>query len=44
MQRKGKAAIITGSARGIGAGIAVAFGREGANVIVNGLTAEGGQP
>lgn len=40
MELKGKTAIITGSARGIGAGIAVAFGREGANVVVNGLTAE----
>lgn len=40
MELKGKTAIVTGSARGIGAGIAVAFGREGANVVVNGLTAE----
>ena len=40
MELTGKTAIITGSARGIGAGIAVAFGREGANVVVNGLTAE----
>ena len=40
MDLQGKTAIVTGSARGIGAGIAVAFGREGANVVVNGLTAE----
>ena len=40
MELKGKTAIITGSARGIGAGIAVGFGREGANVVVNGLSAE----
>jgi NAD(P)-dependent dehydrogenase (short-subunit alcohol dehydrogenase family) len=40
MELKGKTAIVTGSARGIGAGIAVAFGREGANVVVNGLTAD----
>jgi NAD(P)-dependent dehydrogenase (short-subunit alcohol dehydrogenase family) len=37
VELKGKTAIVTGSARGIGAGIAVAFGREGANVVVNGL-------
>ncbi|MFO1475588.1 MAG: SDR family oxidoreductase [Verrucomicrobiota bacterium] len=40
MLLQGKTAIITGSARGIGEGIAVTFGREGANVVVNGLTAE----
>ncbi len=37
MELKNKTAIITGSARGIGAGIAVVFAREGANVVVNGL-------
>jgi len=40
MELEGKTAIVTGSARGIGAGIAVAFGREGANVVVNGLSTE----
>ena len=38
MELGGKTAIITGSARGIGQGIAAVFGREGANVVVNGLT------
>lgn len=40
MELKRKTAIITGSARGIGQGIATVFGREGANVVVNGLTAD----
>ncbi len=38
MELKDKVAIITGSARGIGAGIALVFAREGASVVVNGLT------
>lgn len=38
MELQEKTAIITGSARGIGQGIATVFGREGANVVVNGLT------
>ena len=40
MELKDKVAIITGSARGIGAGIALAFAREGASVVVNGLTSK----
>jgi 3-oxoacyl-[acyl-carrier protein] reductase len=32
---KGKTAVITGASKGIGAGIAVAFAKEGANVVVN---------
>jgi 3-oxoacyl-[acyl-carrier protein] reductase len=35
MELKGKTAIVTGSARGIGAGIAMVLAREGANVVVN---------
>ena len=31
----GKTAVVTGASKGIGAGIAKAFGREGANVVVN---------
>ncbi len=35
MELQGKTAIVTGSARGIGEGIAVAMAREGANVVIN---------
>lgn len=37
---KGKTAIVTGSATGIGAAVAVRFGREGANIVVNYSTSE----
>lgn len=39
MELKGKTAIVTGSAGGIGQGIAFVLAREGANVIVNDLNA-----
>ena len=35
MELQGKTAIVTGSAHGIGEGIALVFAREGANVVVN---------
>ena len=35
MQLEGKVAIVTGASKGIGKAIAMALGREGANVIVN---------
>ncbi|MBL9172190.1 MAG: SDR family oxidoreductase [Verrucomicrobiales bacterium] len=40
MQLQEKSAIVTGSARGIGQGIALALAREGAAVVVNGLTTD----
>ena len=41
MRLKGKTAIVTGAASGIGKAIAVLFAREGANVVVTDLNAEG---
>lgn len=43
MQLTGKAAIVTGATRGIGRAIALAFAREGADVLVNGRDATAGQ-
>ncbi len=40
MRLIGKTAIITGSTRGIGKGIALVFAREGANVVLNSRTAD----
>ncbi|MEO0248049.1 MAG: SDR family NAD(P)-dependent oxidoreductase [candidate division WOR-3 bacterium] len=40
MELKGKTAIVTGSAGGIGQGIAFVLAREGANVVVNDLKAQ----
>ena len=41
MKLKGKVAVITGSSRGVGRSVALAFGREGANVAVNYSRSEG---
>ena len=40
MTLKGKTAVVTGSTSGIGHGIAMALGRAGSNVVVNGLGSE----
>ena len=42
MRLKGKTAIVTGSARGIGKGIALVFAREGANLVLNSRMADEG--
>ena len=43
MKLKGKVAIITGSSRGIGFGIAEGFVKEGASVVICGSTLESAQ-
>src|SRR3972149_3059332 len=40
-QLKGKVAIVAGASHGIGRGIALAFGKEGANVVIAARTAAG---
>ena len=40
MRLKGKVAIVTGSSRGIGRAIALAFAREGADAVVNYVRSE----
>ncbi len=41
MRLSGKKAIVTGSSRGVGAAVALAYGREGADVVVNYTSSEG---
>ena len=41
MRLAGKKAIVTGSSRGVGASVALAYGREGADVVVNYTSSEG---
>jgi len=40
LKLKGKVALVTGSSRGIGRAIALAFAEEGANVVINYITSE----
>jgi NAD(P)-dependent dehydrogenase (short-subunit alcohol dehydrogenase family) len=43
MQLEGKTAIVTGAASGIGRAIALAYAREGANVVVSDVATDGGE-
>ena len=43
MKLKGKVAVVTGAAQGIGRAIALGFGREGAKVVVADLQADKAQ-
>ena len=43
MELKGKTAIVTGSGRGIGEGIALVLAREGANLVINDRTMAAGR-
>ena len=43
MELEGQVALISGGTRGIGRGIAEAFVAEGANVVINGRSAEKGR-
>ncbi len=41
MRLEGKKAIVTGSSRGVGAAVALAYGREGADVVINYTSSQG---
>jgi 3-oxoacyl-[acyl-carrier protein] reductase len=41
MKLAGKAAVVTGSSRGVGRNVAIAFAKEGADVLVNYTSGEG---
>jgi NAD(P)-dependent dehydrogenase (short-subunit alcohol dehydrogenase family) len=43
MRLRGKVALVTGSTQGLGEGIALRFAREGAQIVVNGRSAEKGE-
>ena len=43
LQLEGKSVLVTGSGRGIGRSIAMAFAQEGANIVVNDTNLEGAE-